>query len=117
MRKVLKTLYDHKVVTFVVIPAILIGVHNGSHGLGLPDLPSCHLLHGGSHQLPTIVLLENSRNYYYIIQSSMPTVQSHPNQGADNPVTAAKGCLSALSTVSYSAVKACAWVRKELIFS
>merc|ERR1712012_1523397 len=30
-------------------------------------------------------------------------------EGADNPVTATKGCLSALSTVSYSAVKACAW--------
>merc|ERR1712083_406317 len=30
-------------------------------------------------------------------------------EGADNPVTTAKECLSALSKVPYSAVKACAW--------
>lgn len=72
--------------------------------------------------LPVISCMEVSSHLATIPIPSSPVYrqssdQSDPNQGADNPVTAAKGCLSALSTVPYSAVKACAWVRKETIFS
>ena len=52
---------------------------------------------------------------------SVPLIKRHvivspPSQGADSPVAAAKGCLSALSDVPYKAVKTCAWVGLNTLY-
>ena len=73
MWKFLKTLHNHHHSLAQVI--MMTGMRNGSHGLGLPDLSSSHLLHGGFRQS-------------LMMQITLWIV--NPNQGADNPVSAAK---------------------------
>jgi len=63
--------------------------------------------HGSQECLGNLLEVCTMAHMDWDFQTYLPVISCM--EGADNPVTAAKGCLSALSTVPYSAVKACAW--------
>jgi len=63
--------------------------------------------HGGEECRGNLLELCVMAHSNWDFHSYLPVISCM--EGADNPVTATKGCLEALSDVPYPAVKACAW--------